>query len=140
MGELKKVQSINLCIDIIQSTLTRILNALSQSSFLHDLYLFHEPTRKHDQKIPKGHMESNANEGHELDVSDILHSGNDQNVLYGAQFADHITLSVSGVVIPSTTPAPAKKCPCQPKNTTNRITKVLSFNSVSAKARFADRV
>jgi hypothetical protein len=45
-----------------------------------------------------------------LTVSDIFDKGTSVYINYGAQFADYITMSASGVVIPGETPSPAKNC------------------------------
>jgi hypothetical protein len=48
-AELKNVRSISLCIDTIRSTPTQIMDALSRSSSLRDLYFHQSPTRAKDE-------------------------------------------------------------------------------------------
>ncbi|KAI0096804.1 hypothetical protein GGR51DRAFT_578640 [Nemania sp. FL0031] len=62
-------------------------------------------------EVPTGTIGTGANAGRQLDVSDIL-GPSDQRIRYGAQFADHITMTVNGVVIPNTRVAAAEQCCC----------------------------
>lgn len=66
--------------------------------------------RMHIQ-IPDGIMGKGDNAGRQLTVSDIFDTSNSQNILYGAQFADYMTMSVCGVGISGGKPAPAQFCP-----------------------------
>ena len=50
MPELKEAKSISLCIDTIRGTHEQLLESLSLSTSLRELYLFQEPTRESDNK------------------------------------------------------------------------------------------
>ncbi|KAI2634789.1 hypothetical protein GGS26DRAFT_551345 [Hypomontagnella submonticulosa] len=60
-------------------------------------------------EVPRDTIGTGANAGRQLDVSDILDSSN-QHIRYGAQFADDITMTVNGVVIPNSPVADPQKC------------------------------
>lgn len=64
-------------------------------------------------QIPNGVTGTGDNEGRQLTVSDLVDTSNSQNILYGAQFADYITMGVAGVGISGGQPAPAQFCPGQ---------------------------
>lgn len=51
-------------------------------------------------------------QGQQLTVSDIVDTSNGQNIEYGAQFADHVTMCVRGVVAPPPRQAADPK-PCR---------------------------
>ncbi|KAF2225803.1 hypothetical protein BDZ85DRAFT_294246 [Elsinoe ampelina] len=75
----------------------------------------HQGLRLHIQ-IPDGVVGTGPdNKGRQLTVSDIVDTSNQQNILYAAQFADYITMSVSGVGIAGGQPAEAQFCPVPPK-------------------------
>lgn len=58
--------------------------------------------------IPPGCL---SDTGVQLTVSDIYDTGTKRYIEFGAQFADYITISVSGVGVGGTTAAPLA-CPC----------------------------
>lgn len=63
-------------------------------------------------QIPDGVVGTGPNnKGRQLTVSDIVDNSNGQNITYGAQFADYITLTVKGVAISGGSPAAALPCP-----------------------------
>lgn len=65
-------------------------------------------------KIPDGVVGTGpGNKGQQLTVSDIVDTSNNQNILYGAQFADYITMTVKGVGISGGQPAAPLPCPGQ---------------------------
>jgi hypothetical protein len=65
-------------------------------------------------QIPDGVVgKGSGNKGRQLTVSDIVDTSNNQNMLYGAQFADYITMTVKGVGIPGGRPADPLACPGQ---------------------------
>ncbi|KAK4184364.1 hypothetical protein QBC35DRAFT_391843 [Podospora australis] len=51
------------------------------------------------------------NKGKQLTVSDIVDTSNNQNILFGAQFADYIQMTVRGVAIGGGAAAPPQPCP-----------------------------
>ncbi|KKY35056.1 hypothetical protein UCDDA912_g05006 [Diaporthe ampelina] len=62
-------------------------------------------------QIPEGVKGTGDNEGRQLTVSDLVDTSNGQNILYGAQFADYISMGVAGVGISGGTAAAAQYCP-----------------------------
>ncbi|KAK3368703.1 hypothetical protein B0H63DRAFT_515247 [Podospora didyma] len=63
-------------------------------------------------KIPDGVLGTGeSNKGKQLTVSDIVDTKNGQNIRYGAQFADYITMTVKGVAISGGKPDAARLCP-----------------------------
>ncbi|KAF7539838.1 hypothetical protein G7Z17_g12338 [Cylindrodendrum hubeiense] len=63
-------------------------------------------------KIPDGIVgEGPDNKGRQLTVSDIVDNKTNNNILYGAQFADYITMTVKGVTIAGGKPADPLPCP-----------------------------
>ncbi|KAK1750174.1 hypothetical protein QBC47DRAFT_126078 [Echria macrotheca] len=63
-------------------------------------------------QIPDGVVGTGENNrGRQLTVSDIVDTKNGQNILFGAQFADYITMTVKGVAISGGTPADPLPCP-----------------------------
>ncbi len=64
-------------------------------------------------QVPEGVVGTEGNAGRQLTVSDMVDTSNSENILYAAQFADYITMSVNSVVIPGGEPAPARACPCK---------------------------
>lgn len=54
------------------------------------------------------------NNGCQLTVSDIVDTGNDENIQYGAQFADRITMGTKGVGIAPVPTDDLKFCPQVP--------------------------
>ncbi|TFA99040.1 hypothetical protein CCMA1212_009082 [Trichoderma ghanense] len=83
-------------------------------------------------QVPDGVVGTDGNEGRQLTVSDLVDTSNSQNVLYGAQFADYITMSVNGVVIPGGEPEPAQECPCKCKTEANGDAETVSMMASSA--------
>lgn len=66
-------------------------------------------------KIPDGVVGTGPdNKGVQLTVSDIVDTSNNNNILYGAQFADYITMTVKGVALSGGKPADPVACPCPP--------------------------
>lgn len=62
-------------------------------------------------KIPDGVLGSGPdNKGRQLTVSDIVDSKTGNNIMYGAQFADYITMTVKGVAIAGGKPADPLPC------------------------------
>lgn len=49
-------------------------------------------------------------EGRQMTVSDIFDTKEEKYIVYGAQFADYITMGVHGVAITGGSPAPAQFC------------------------------
>ncbi|KAK4224653.1 hypothetical protein QBC38DRAFT_485047 [Podospora fimiseda] len=65
-------------------------------------------------KIPDGVVGTGPdNKGQQLTVSDIVDTSNNQNILYAAQFADYIQMTVKGVAIGGGKPADPLPCPVQ---------------------------
>ena len=63
-------------------------------------------------QIPDGIVGTGENnKGRQLTVSDIVDTKNGQKILYGAQFADYITMTVKGVAISGGTPLAPLSCP-----------------------------
>ncbi|KAK3312167.1 hypothetical protein B0H66DRAFT_525165 [Apodospora peruviana] len=63
-------------------------------------------------EIPDGIVGTGENnKGRQLTVSDIVDTKNGQNIMYGAQFADYITMTVKGVAISGGSPAEPMSCP-----------------------------
>jgi len=63
-------------------------------------------------QIPDGVVGTGENnKGRQLTVSDIVDTSNNQNIMYGAQFADYIRMTVKGVAISGGTPADPLPCP-----------------------------
>lgn len=62
-------------------------------------------------QIPDGVKGTGGNAGRQLTVSDIFDTNKLQNIVYGAQFADYISMGVAGVGISGGTPAAAQYCP-----------------------------
>jgi len=65
-------------------------------------------------QIPAGVVGTGPdNKGRQMTVSDIVDTSNNQNIMYGAQFADYITMTVKGVGIGGGRPADPLACPGQ---------------------------
>lgn len=65
-------------------------------------------------QIPNGVVGTGPdNKGQQLTVSDIVDTSNNQNILYAAQFADYIQMTVKGVAIGGGEPADPLPCPVQ---------------------------
>ncbi|KAF8544174.1 hypothetical protein BDD12DRAFT_724447 [Trichophaea hybrida] len=62
-------------------------------------------------KIPDG---VKGADGTQLTLSDIFDTSTNENIQYGAQFADYITIGVSAVAIGNVKVASAQPCPCAP--------------------------
>jgi hypothetical protein len=67
-------------------------------------------------RIPDGVVGTGPdNKGVQMTVSDIVDTSNNNNILYGAQFADYITMTVKGVALSGGKPAEPVACPCPSK-------------------------
>jgi hypothetical protein len=62
-------------------------------------------------KIPDGTTGTGDLEGKQLTVSDIFDSQTKTNIIFGAQFADYISMGVNGVGISGGKPAKPRPCP-----------------------------
>ena len=62
-------------------------------------------------QIPDGVVGSGQNAGRQMTVSDIVDTSNGQNIMYGAQFADYIRMTVKGASIAGAAPASPQSCP-----------------------------
>ncbi|KAK4462142.1 hypothetical protein QBC42DRAFT_268512 [Cladorrhinum samala] len=68
-------------------------------------------------QIPNGVVGTGPdNKGQQLTVSDIVDTSNNQNILYAAQFADYIQMTVKGVAIGGGEPADPLPCPVQSRS------------------------
>ncbi len=72
-------------------------------------------------QVPDGVVGTGPNKGRQMTVSDIVDTSNSQNILYGAQFADYITMTVKGVGISGGTPAGPLPCPGQSARNVNEL-------------------
>ncbi|KAK7426016.1 hypothetical protein QQZ08_007464 [Neonectria magnoliae] len=64
-------------------------------------------------EVPQGVLGTGDSEGQQLTVSDLVDTTNNQNVNYGAQFADYLHMVVNGVTISGGSATEAQPCPCK---------------------------
>ncbi|KAK3985451.1 hypothetical protein QBC44DRAFT_250420 [Cladorrhinum sp. PSN332] len=84
-------------------------------------------------QIPQGVVGTGPdNKGQQLTVSDIVDTSNNQNILYGAQFADYIQMTVKGVAIGGGRPADPLSCPVQSRNVASLAAAGVVADSVAA--------
>ncbi|KAL7948109.1 hypothetical protein V8C42DRAFT_316717 [Trichoderma barbatum] len=87
-------------------------------------------------QVPDGITGRGAKEGQQLTVRDLVDTSNSQNIMYGAQFADYITMSVNGVIISDGAAEQPLECPCKCAPKTNG--EVAESDSVLAMAASSD--
>ena len=81
-------------------------------------------------QIPNGIVGTGQNnKGRQLTVSDIVDTKNGQNIMFGAQFADYITMTVKGVAISGGTPG--EPLPCPRASRSNLIANVSALSAMA---------
>ncbi|KAI1320783.1 hypothetical protein F5Y16DRAFT_389559 [Xylariaceae sp. FL0255] len=89
-------------------------------------------------QIPDGWVgKGPENNGHQLTVSDIVDTGNNENIQYASQFADYITMGTKGVGISPVPKAELQFCPKPPNKTVFAM--VSEDREVSRKVGFRHR-
>jgi hypothetical protein len=83
-------------------------------------------------KIPDGITGTGSkNNGKQLTVSDIYDTGSQKHIMYAAQLADYIKMTVAGVTISSSTVADAQPCMCdQPESSSSTVTTATAISGV----------
>ena len=78
-------------------------------------------------------------EGRQMTVSDIFDTKEEKHIVYGAQFADYITMGVHGVAITGGSPAPAQFC-VRNSGSTAALTAAAPSPSSSSSSSAADLI